>query len=163
MYIHVHKLHNKHVDQHTKTKIEYFGIKLPITSCGMIVHIYVCAGCVWYSTCYFHMQFSFPQNATSFLNGYEELLQQPQYQEYSEFGVVGVAYDAMWSIAIGLDIASKKIADGNDSRCEHLYGELVPLEMFNYSNVKLGCIMRKSYDEVMFTGITVSLFECVVF
>ena len=69
----------------------------------------------------------------------------------------------MWSIAIGLDIASKKIADSNDSGCEHLYGELVPLEMFDYRNAKLGCIMKKSYDEVMFTGVTVSLFECVVF
>ena len=69
----------------------------------------------------------------------------------------------MWSIAIGLDITSKKITAGNDSGCEHLYGELVPLEMFDYANVKLGCIMRKSFDEVMFTGVTVSLFECVVF
>ena len=93
------------------------------------------------------------------------MLKQPRYQKYSshEFGSVGVAYDAMWSIAIGLDITSKKITAGNDSGCEHLYGELVPLEMFNYTNVKLGCIMRKSFDEVMFTGVTVSLFECVVF
>ena len=76
---------------------------------------------------------------------------------------MGVAYDAIWSIAIGLDIASKKITAGNDSGCEHTYGELVPLEMFDYGNEKLGCIMRQSYDEVMFTGVTVSLFECVVF
>ena len=108
------------------------------------------------------LSFSFLQNATSFLNGYEELLQQPRYQEYNPLSTVGVAYDAMWSIAIGLDIASKKIAVGNDSGCEHLYGELVPLEMFDYHNEKLGCIMKQSYDKVMFTGITVSLFECVV-
>ena len=62
----------------------------------------------------------------------------------------------MWSIAIGLDIASKKIKAGNDSGCENLYGELVPLEMFHHANEKVGCIMRKSFDEVMFTGITVS-------
>ena len=96
------------------------------------------------------------QNATSFLNDYQNLLQQPQYQEYNEFGLVGAAYDAMWSVAIGLDIASKKITAGNDSGCENLFGELVPLEMFDYRNEKLGCIMRKSFDEVMFTGITVS-------
>ena len=62
----------------------------------------------------------------------------------------------MWSIAIGLDIALKKITAGNESGCEHLYGELVALEMFAHANEKLGCIMRKSFDEVMFTGITVS-------
>ena len=69
----------------------------------------------------------------------------------------------MWSIALGLDITSKKIRAGNDSGCENLYGELVPLEMFDYANVKLGCIMRMSFDEVKFTGVTVSLFECFAF
>ena len=103
---------------------------------------------------YFH--FHFLQNATSFINDYRNLLQQPQYQEYREFGIAGAGYDAMWSIAIGLDIASKKITAGNDSGCENLNGELVPLEMFDYRNEKLGCIMRKSFDEIMFTGITVS-------
>ena len=62
----------------------------------------------------------------------------------------------MWSIAIGLDIASKKVIAGNECGCEHLYGELVPLEMFDHANEKLGCIIRKSFDEVMFTGVTVS-------
>ena len=61
----------------------------------------------------------------------------------------------MWSIAIGLDIASRKIAACNDSGCSHLPGALVPLERFDYDNQKLGCIMKQSMDEVAFTGVTV--------
>ena len=74
----------------------------------------------------------------------------------SEINIAGVAYDAAWSIAIGLDIAIKKIATGNDSGCENLTGDLVPLEHFNYTNEKVGCIMKQSFSEVEFIGLTVS-------
>ena len=61
-------------------------------------------------------------------------------------------------MAIGLDRATRKIATGNDSGCENLPGDLVPLEYFNYTNEKLGCIMRQSFSEVQFIGVTVSYF-----
>ena len=70
---------------------------------------------------------------------------------------MGVVYDAMWSLAIGLDIASKRIAAGNDSGCGHLPGDLVPLEQFDYYDERLGCIMTQSMEEVTFTGVTVSI------
>ena len=84
------------------------------------------------------------------------MLNQPKYSHLSELGIAGVAYDVMWSIALGLDITSKKVASGNDSGCSHLSGDLVPLEMFEYSNEKLGCVMAQSLDEVKFTGVTVN-------
>ena len=62
----------------------------------------------------------------------------------------------MWAIAIGLDIASKKISSGNDSGCENVPGDLVPLEQFSYTNTKLGCIFKQSFNEIDFVGVTVS-------
>ena len=70
--------------------------------------------------------------------------------------LLGVAYDAVWAIALGLDHASEKVRLGNDSGCEDVPGNLVPLEEFDYSNAKMGCLFEKSFRETMFTGITVS-------
>lgn len=64
----------------------------------------------------------------------------------------------MWAIAVGLDIASKKILAGNENGCDKLSGELVPLEHFNYTNLKLGCVLKQSFSEVNFLGITVSYY-----
>ena len=92
----------------------------------------------------------------TFLDDYRQLLQLPQYRQYNSLGVVGVAYDTIWSIALALDTASKRIAVGNDSGCGHLSGDLVPLELFDYTNERVGCIMKRSMDDVKFTGVTVS-------
>ena len=97
------------------------------------------------------------QRADSFIEMYHGLLNQAQYKEYHDDGIAGVAYDSMWSIALGLDKASKKIAAGNDSECSKLLGDLVPLEEFDYSNEKLGCILKSSMDEVSFIGVTVRM------
>ena len=67
-----------------------------------------------------------------------------------------MAHDGIWSLAIGLDNAVKRIAMGNDSGCEELPGDLVPLEQFDYTNEKVGCILRQGFTEVNFLGITVS-------
>ena len=88
---------------------------------------------------------------------YHGLLNQAQYKDYHDVGIAGVAYDSMWSIALGLDKASKKIAAGNDTECSDLPGDLVPLEEFDYSNEKLGCILKNSIDEVSFIGVTVRI------
>ena len=70
--------------------------------------------------------------------------------------IAGVAYDTIWSLALGLDRAMNRVAENNDSGCEELAGELVPLEMFNYTNQKMGCVLEQSIADLEFTGITVS-------
>ena len=59
-------------------------------------------------------------------------------------------------MAIGLDNAVKRIAVRNDSGCEELSGDLVPLEKFDYTNERVGCLLREGFAEVNFLGITVS-------
>ena len=59
-------------------------------------------------------------------------------------------------MAIGLDNALKRIAVKNDSGCEESSGDLVPLEQFDYTNEKMGCLLRQGFAEVNFLGITVS-------
>ena len=77
---------------------------------------------------------------------------------------MGLVHEGIWSLAIGLDNAVKRIAMGNDSGCENLPGELVPLEKFDYTNEKVGCILRQGFAEVNFLGITVScyVFPCML-
>lgn len=77
---------------------------------------------------------------------------------YTALALASLAYDGIWAIAVGLDIATRRIAAGNDSSCDELPGDLVPLEQFNYTNEKLGCIMRQSLSQVEFLGLTVSLY-----
>ena len=71
-----------------------------------------------------------------------------------------MAHEGIWSLAIGLDNAVKRIAMGNDSGCEELPGDLVPLEEFDYTNERVGCILKQGFAEVNFLGITVS---CPIF
>ena len=68
-----------------------------------------------------------------------------------------MAYDTIWSLALGLDNALKQIVEKNDTGCEGLTGRIVSLEKFTYTNRKMGCILHQSLSEVHFTGITVSL------
>lgn len=68
----------------------------------------------------------------------------------------GSAYDSVWLLALGLEEAVQRIASGNDSGCESLPGSLVPLEEFDYSNKKIGCIMQECIASISFDGITVS-------
>lgn len=81
------------------------------------------------------------------------IFQEPKYENYSEI-VPGVVFDSVWTIAIGLDMASKKILIKNETGCEGLPGELVPLEHFQYNNMKLGCVIKQSFSELNFLGIT---------
>ena len=92
-----------------------------------------------------------------FVDTYASLLKETRYQNISELGFAGAAFDGVWAMVIGLDIATKRIAAGNESGCENLTGDLMPLEYFNYTNEKLGCIMKQSFGEVQFLGITVGV------
>ena len=69
----------------------------------------------------------------------------------------GLAYDAIWAIALGLHTASMRLKAGDDSGCENIPGTLKQsLEEFDYSNKKMGCVLQESIAKVNFTGITVS-------
>ncbi len=70
--------------------------------------------------------------------------------------VAGTEFDAAWAMAQGLHIASEKVSMNDSSGCDDLLGELVPLENFDYMNDKMGCVLRKSFQQVNFHGITVS-------
>ena len=62
----------------------------------------------------------------------------------------------MWAIAVGLDNALTRIQNNDTSGCEDVPGSLVPLEDFEYDNSKMGCVLRESYHETNFSGVTVS-------
>ena len=66
-----------------------------------------------------------------------------------------MAYDATWAMAVGLHRAAKRISTKNDSGCEQVDGEMLPLENFTYSNKKMACILLKSYAGSEFEGVTV--------
>ena len=80
--------------------------------------------------------------------------------QYESLSVSGVAYDTIWSLALGLDYTAKRVTQKNESGCENLFGDLVPLEEFNYTNQKMGCIMKSGLAELEFKGVTVSCLQC---
>ncbi len=59
-------------------------------------------------------------------------------------------------MALGLHSASEKVVMNDSNGCDHLNGELVPLEHFDYLNDMMGCVLRNSFQQVNFRGITVS-------
>jgi hypothetical protein len=69
--------------------------------------------------------------------------------------IAATGFDAVWAIALGLHNVSARIKANNSSGCDHLPGELVPLEEFDYLNDKMGCVLHRSFQEVSFSGITV--------
>ncbi|XP_019849367.1 PREDICTED: gamma-aminobutyric acid type B receptor subunit 2-like [Amphimedon queenslandica] len=90
-----------------------------------------------------------------YLDNYTDLiLNDPLYENLMLLSLSGVAFDGVWAIAVGLDLASQRLSSGNVSGCEDVPGNLVPLEQFDYTNMKLGCIIRQSFSEVNFLGLT---------
>ena len=89
---------------------------------------------------------------------YLEKLQEERYsvQNLTEFILAGTEFDAIWAMALGLDAASGKVLMSDDTGCEHLPGDLVRLEEFDYQNEKMGCVLSNSFQQVNFSGITVS-------
>ena len=92
---------------------------------------------------------------------YKHLMNLPENSNYTPLNFYGNAYDAMWAMAIGLDNADRRAKAGDDSGCRNLQGELVPLNMFNYTNNKMGCMMKNGYATVNFTGITVTIMHLI--
>ena len=73
----------------------------------------------------------------------------------TDFILSGSVYDAMWAIAVGLHNASESVARNDSTGCDQQPGELVLLEDFEYDNEKMGCMLRKSFSQVSFSGVTV--------
>ena len=62
-------------------------------------------------------------------------------------------------MALGLHNASERVRLNDSTGCDddNLSGELVPLEEFEYVNDRMGCVLRESFQQVRFHGITVSI------
>ena len=68
-----------------------------------------------------------------------------------------MAFDAVWTLTFALKRTMTKIARGIEGGCSDLEGDLVPLELFDYRNKKLGCLLKESMDETDFLGISVRM------
>ena len=88
---------------------------------------------------------------------YLERLRSVEYRDMNltEFILSGSLFDAMWALAIGLNTTATRVASNDSNGCDHLPGELVPLEDFDYSNEVMGCVLRDSFQRVNFVGVTV--------
>ena len=76
---------------------------------------------------------------------------------FTEFILSGSLYDGMWALAMGLHNASDLLSRNDSSGCDHLPGQLMALEDFDYQNERMGCVLRKGFSQVHFSGITVRL------
>eukprot|EP00731_Ephydatia_muelleri_P036321 Em0235g2a len=68
----------------------------------------------------------------------------------------GRAYDAIWVLALALNhtMAMVKTGNINGTHCENATGSLVPLEQFNYSNEKMGCLLQWNIQQTNFSGVS---------
>ena len=69
----------------------------------------------------------------------------------------GRAYDAIWVLARALNHTMAMVKSGNinGTHCENATGSLVPLEQFNYSNEKMGCLLQWNIQQSNFSGVSV--------
>ena len=78
---------------------------------------------------------------------------------YSPILLSGLAYDAVWALALGLKRTQEMFLSSynvSEIGCDGLDGGLVLLEQFNYSNGVMGCVMRWSLEQTNFSGVSVS-------
>ena len=69
-------------------------------------------------------------------------------------------YDVMWALALALNSTDAMIKDDaniSETGCDDVPGSIVPLEMFEYSNKKLGCLIQWNIQRTNFSGLTVSI------
>ena len=102
----------------------------------------------------------FLQSTDEFIQKYTRLLRNTKYNPDS---IYIVAFDAIWSLALMLNkteemrMTTVSRNDPQFEKCNHLYGELVPLDEFNYSNALMGCVMKENFHKVDFTGVSVCI------
>lgn len=67
-------------------------------------------------------------------------------------------YDVMWVLAQALNRTSMMVESGDISEtgCDSVSGDLVPLELFNYTNEKMGCLIQWNIQLTNFSGGSVS-------
>ena len=97
------------------------------------------------------------QTARQFDELYENRCTQMGYS--SNQVISGVAYDAVWALALGLNRTQEMFLSNynvSEIGCGGLDGGLVPLEQFDYSNGVMGCVMRWSLGQTNFSGVSVS-------
>ena len=76
----------------------------------------------------------------------------------------GVAYDAIWILALALNKTLSMVEEGSSSvigtDCENATGWLAPLEEFSYDNEKMGCLIQWNLQRTNFSGVSVSIISC---
>ena len=72
--------------------------------------------------------------------------------------LAGVMYDVVWVLALALNKTMTMISSSDISQtdCEGVPGETVPLEQFNYTNEKIGCLVQWNLQQTNFNGVSVS-------
>ena len=96
------------------------------------------------------------QTPSQFREEYNKKLELPPYRDYASLTFYGVAYDAMWAMAVGLHNAAVRVSTQNYSGCDNKLGQVTSLEDFDYFNQKMGCIFKYAFQDIHFHGITVS-------
>ena len=68
-------------------------------------------------------------------------------------------YDVLWVLARALNntVNMVKSGDISETGCSNATGSLVPLEEFNYTNVKMGCLIHWNLQQTNFSGGSVSV------
>eukprot|EP00731_Ephydatia_muelleri_P031749 Em0023g256a len=84
-----------------------------------------------------------------FFSEYKAVLSSYQYTYVS-----ALTYDAVWTLALALNASMHLIKTGNDSGCKSESGSLEAWENFTYSNSKMGCILKRTLQQVKFYGVS---------
>ena len=76
------------------------------------------------------------------------------------YGVVDAsirAHDVIWVLALALNNTLSMVRSGDISEtgCSSVPGSLVPLEEFNYTNERMGCLIQWNLQQTNFSGVSV--------
>ncbi len=76
--------------------------------------------------------------------------------------LAGVMFDVVWVLAMALNETMTMINHGDISQtnCVNASGDLLPLELFNYTNEKIGCLVQWNLQRTHFDGVSVSNAKC---
>ena len=68
-------------------------------------------------------------------------------------------YDVIWVLALALNNTMTMVGNDDISQtsCSNVSGSLVPLEEFNYTNEKMGCVIQWNLQQTNFSGGSVSI------
>lgn len=102
----------------------------------------------------------FQQTIGQFDQKYREYLNRSYYRNssFANFSYQIEAYsafDAMWTLAIGLDKVQQAICANDTLGCN--ISNLISLENYRYYNDQIECMLNKTLGETEFNGVSVSL------